>query len=103
MFGKAWKNRVEGRDVCQSHLDSLPWFPPRLIDRGASGDTILSYPFAASLLSQQRRNLRQPREGRAQVRTPRSAPVDSQREMELASASAARSDNGDEEEQLHPC
>lgn len=47
MFEIAWDNHEEGRNVRQSHMNSLPRFPPRLIDRGAPSVTPLTYPSRA--------------------------------------------------------
>lgn len=63
MFGIAWDNGEEGKNVRQSHLDSLPRFSPRLIDWGASFDKVLTYPSSTGQSSHWDSNPQQPREG----------------------------------------
>lgn len=102
MFGIAWDNREEGRNVRQSHLNSLPLFPPRLIDRGVSGDTILTYPSSAGQASHQGRNPRRPRSAGPRTRSPQFAPTGSRREEVCEPSEVSPEAAEDEEEQFRP-
>lgn len=77
MFSVVWDGRDESRGVRQSNLDSLPRFPPRLVDRGTTGEVVpprrASFARGTSC-TRQGRNPRchNPQEPRS--RTPQSAP-----------------------------
>lgn len=74
MFEITWENHEDGRNVRQSHLDSLSLSPPRLIDRGVSGGTVLSYPSSTGQISRWGKNPQRLRDRESRVRTPRTVP-----------------------------
>lgn len=90
MFKTVWGEQEEERDVRQTHLNSLPRFPPKLVDRGASGDTPLTYASSAEV-PKRSRGIRRNRD-ESRERTPRSAPKPRR----------SITPEGEDEEQLRP-
>lgn len=101
MFGIARENQEESRNVRKSHMDSLPYFPLRLVDRDALSDPVPSCPSSSGHAPRRERNLQCLRDGEVRTRTPRSAPSGPRREAIVEKVEVLEREE-DEEEQLRP-